>query len=185
MQVMGRRRIVTACVAAGFVAAVLSACTSTPSSAPSPDGRPARNAVTAPLLPTSPAELPEMDAAGFAELLRQVRGTPMVVNLWASWCGPCKEEAPDLAAAADRYGDRVQFLGVDVQDSRTSAAAFISEHDWAYPSVFDVPGAIMTDLGIVGPPATFFYAADGTLRGSIAGRITAQDLNRGIRQLLL
>jgi thiol-disulfide isomerase/thioredoxin len=167
-----------------MLAAVTSACTSPPAATPSPSGSPARNAASVPLLPAFPAQLPEMDVAAFDELRRQLRGTPLVVNLWASWCEPCEAEAPDLAEAAERYGDRVQFLGVDVQDNRSSATAFISEHGWAYPSVFDVPGTIMTDLGIVGPPATFFYAADGTLQASIAGRITADDLDRAVRQLL-
>ena len=125
-----------------------------------------------------------MDVEAFAELREQVRGTPLLVNLWASWCGPCEEEAPDLAEAASRYGNRVQFLGVDVQDSRSDAEGFIRDHRWSYPSVFDVPGAIMADLGVTGPPATLFYAADGTLVRTLPGRVTAQDLERGIRELL-
>ena len=115
--------------------------------------------------------------------LSSLRG-PLVVNLWASWCVPCREEAPDLAAAAARYGDRVQFLGVDVQDHRSSAADFIRDSGWSYPSVFDVPGAVMADLGITGPPATLFYAADGTLVRTNPGIVSARALDAGIRQLL-
>jgi cytochrome c biogenesis protein CcmG/thiol:disulfide interchange protein DsbE len=185
MQDMGRRLV----LALGALAVLLPACTSAPSSSsgptPSPTGSPAVNAAEASLLPSTTDQLPEMDVAGFDELRGQVRGTPLVVNLYASWCGPCQVEGPDLAAAADRYGDRVQFLGVDVQDNRTDAVSeFIHRFGLSYPSVFDVPGSIMTDLGIVGPPATFFYRADGTLLRSIPGQITPEDLDRGIRDLL-
>src|SRR5438094_202055 len=58
--------------------------------------------------------LPQLDPARFRQLLAQLRGKPVVVNIWASWCGPCIAEAPDLAAAAREFQGRVQFLGVDV-----------------------------------------------------------------------
>lgn len=181
MQGMGRRLL----VAMVALAAALPACTASSEPAPSRTGSPAVNAAAGSLLPTTVDELPEMDVAGFDELRGQVRGTPLVVNLWASWCDPCQAEGPDLSAAADRYGDRVQFLGVDVQDNRPDAVSkFIHRFGLSYPSVFDVPGTIMNDLGIVGPPATFFYRADGTLLRSIPGQITAEDLDRGIRDLL-
>jgi cytochrome c biogenesis protein CcmG/thiol:disulfide interchange protein DsbE len=187
MQGMGRRLV----LALGALAVLLPACSSAHSSAsssgpaPSPTGSPAVNAADAALLPSTVDQLPEMDVAGFDELRGQVRGTPLVVNLWASWCGPCQAEGPDLSAAAERYGDRIQFLGVDVQDNRADAVAtFVHRFGVSYPSVFDVPGAIMSDLGIVGPPATFFYRADGTLLRSIPGQISPEELDRAIRDLL-
>jgi thiol-disulfide isomerase/thioredoxin len=187
MQDMGRRLVLVL----GALAALLPACTSAPSpsassgSLPSPTGSPAVNAAEASLLPTTVDQLPEMDVAGFDELRTQVHGTPLVVNLYASWCDPCQAEGPDLSAAAATYGDRVQFLGVDVQDNRADAVSrFIDRFGVSYPSVFDVPGAIMSDLGIVGPPATFFYRADGTLMRSIPSQISPEDLDRGIRDLL-
>ena len=142
------------------------------------------NASDADLLPRSVAGLPEMDVDAFDELKGQVRGTPMIVNLWASWCVPCEEEAPDLARAASEHGDRIQFLGVDVQDNRSDAEAFIHRYRWTYPSVFDVPGAIMSDLGINGPPATLFYSGTGDLVRTVPGEIGADDLAQGVRELL-
>ena len=184
MQWMGRRLVLAMC----FLAALVPACTSSPDPDPDPapaaTGSPAVNAAEGALLPGTVDQLPDMDVAGFGELRGQVEGTPLVVNLWASWCVPCREEAPDLATAADRYSDRVQFLGVDVQDHRDSAADFIRDSGWSYPSVFDVPGAVMADLGITGPPATLFYAADGTLVRTNPGIVSPQILDRGIRQLL-
>jgi thiol-disulfide isomerase/thioredoxin len=111
---------------------------------------PARNAASAPLLPTDAAALPEFDLPRYDELLGQLRGTPVVVNVWGSWCGPCRDEAPDLAAAHAEFGEDVQFLGVDILDARESARGFIAEFGWRYPSVFDPPAAIRDGLGCSG-----------------------------------
>ena len=82
---------------------------------------PAVNATTADLLPTDAAALPQFDASRFDSLLRELRGTPVLVNVWGSWCGPCRDEASTLAAAHHRYGHDVQFVGVDILDARGSA----------------------------------------------------------------
>jgi cytochrome c biogenesis protein CcmG, thiol:disulfide interchange protein DsbE len=147
-------------------------------------GPAARNAATAPLLPARVAALPEFDPSTYDRLLAQLRGTPTVVNIWASWCGPCKEEAPALAAAARSYGDRVQFLGVDIQDGRAGARGFIDRFDWPYPSVADPDGAIRDDLGFAGVPETVFYDADGRIAARSTGPVTESTLRARIRSLL-
>jgi thiol-disulfide isomerase/thioredoxin len=147
-------------------------------------GPPAANAVATSLLPTTVSALPSFDFAMFERLLYELRGTPVVVNIWASWCGPCRTETPILVDAAERYGARVQFLGVDIQDGREAAASFMSEHAVRYPSVFDPSGQIHDQLGFVGLPDTLFYAADGAIAGTWTGPLTAQALNDGIGRLL-
>lgn len=148
---------------------------------PAADAGPAaRNAVTAPLLPTHVAELPTFDVDAYERLLTQLRGTPLVVNVWAAWCGPCKAEAPLLHDASQSYGDRVQFLGVDILDSLDAARGFIAEHDLAYPSVFDPSGAIRDSLEMIGQPVTVFYNADGDVVGTYPGQLTQTALNQGI-----
>jgi cytochrome c biogenesis protein CcmG/thiol:disulfide interchange protein DsbE len=144
----------------------------------------ARNAVSAPLLPTHVAELPAFDVDAFRELLTQLRGTPVVVNVWAAWCGPCKTEAPLLADASHAYGDRVQFLGVDILDSLDGARGFIAEHGLEYPSVFDPSGSIRDSLGMVGQPVTVFYDADGNVASSYPGELSRTVLQAGIRAAL-
>lgn len=136
------------------------------------------------LLPADPLELPSMDFATFQALLDQLEGTPVVVNIWASWCGPCYAEAPDLARAAREYGDRVQFLGVDILDSRESAREFIRRFDWPYPSVFDSTGSIRDRLGFFGQPITIFYDADGDQVMVWNGAISPEKLEEGIRAIL-
>ena len=147
-------------------------------------GSRATNAVTAPLLPTRVATLPTLDTDAFTRLLGQLHGTPVVVNVWASWCVPCKAEAPLLRAASRTYGARVQFLGIDVLDSIDGARAFIAAERMSYPSVFDPSGAIRNALGMVGQPATVFYDASGTIVSSWDGQITRQILDEGISKAL-
>ncbi len=144
---------------------------------------PAHNAVEAPLLPDFADALPAMDPATFERLLGQLAGTPVLVNFWGSWCGPCREEMPRLVTAHHEFGDRVQFLGVDVQDSRGAAAEFIEEFEMTFPSVFDVPDAIKTELGHLGQPVTIFYEADGDFFRAWAGPIPEDELRRNLRAI--
>jgi len=137
----------------------------------SPGTIPADNATEAPLLPAFADTLPTMDPDTFQRLLEQLRGTPVVVNVWGSWCPPCREEMPRLVAGHRRFGDRVQFLGVDIQDSRIEAKAFMEEFGMTFPSVFDVPDAIKASLGRFGQPVTMFYRRDGSLSFAWAGPI--------------
>lgn len=139
---------------------------------------------TASLLPVDAFELPSFDSATYEKLLGQLEGTPVVVNIWASWCGPCRAEAPHLAAAARAYEGRVQFLGVDILDARESAREFMREFGWTYPSVFDETGAIRDRLGIIGQPATLFYDADGELVDTWIGPIGEAELTMAVEGLL-
>lgn len=163
-----------------------SACSSSEGAAPEgPAGIPAQatNATSTTLLPVKVAELPRFDLQTYEALLGQLQGTPVVVNIWASWCGPCNEEAPFLASAGREYGDEVQFLGVDILDSRGDARGFLAQYGWSYPSVFDPTGSIRDGLGVLGQPATLFYSADGTLVSSYTGAIPEAELERRIDQI--
>jgi cytochrome c biogenesis protein CcmG, thiol:disulfide interchange protein DsbE len=144
----------------------------------------ARNAATAALLPTHVADLPTFDVQTYQGLLTQLRGTPIVVNVWAAWCAPCKAEAPLLRTANQTYGDRVQFLGVDILDSIDGARGFIAEHGLEYPSIFDPSGAIRDLLGMVGQPVTVFYDADGNVVSSWDGQLSQVALDEGINAAL-
>ncbi|HWL99514.1 MAG TPA: TlpA disulfide reductase family protein [Nocardioidaceae bacterium] len=127
-------------------------------------------------LPATVAELPNADADTFRSLLGELRGTPVVVNLWASWCEPCEREMPMLARAAERRTD-VQFLGVDTLDSREGAEAFIVEFAVPFPSLFDPDGAIRTDLASNGLPVTVFFDADGNPVRKVDGELSQDALD--------
>jgi cytochrome c biogenesis protein CcmG, thiol:disulfide interchange protein DsbE len=121
----------------------------------------ATNATTAPLLPTDRFALPEFTPGRFQELLGQLKGTAVVVNFWASWCGPCRQEGPGLARVARDFGDRVQFLGVDLKDRRQEAQIFIRDFGYPYPSVADPQGAIQQSFGFFAQPVTVFIDREG------------------------
>jgi thiol-disulfide isomerase/thioredoxin len=95
--------------------------------------------------------------------IRSLHGHPVVVNVWASWCGPCRFEFPVLQQLSARYGKRVAFLGVDSQDSDDAAETFLSEAPVPYPSYTDPDGQIKEDLGGRGLPDTAFYDPSGQL----------------------
>jgi cytochrome c biogenesis protein CcmG/thiol:disulfide interchange protein DsbE len=179
MTSMTPRRIVVVLV----VALVAASCTADRSK-PSYVSSPALNATSAALLPETVDALPDVDPTTYAQLLAQLEGTPVVVNVWASWCEPCKAEAPALVQAAQKYGAEVQFIGLDVQDVRDSAVQYIRRYQLPFPSLFDPPLAIGTQLGLLGPPGTFFYDRNGTLVDSIRGQISATQLEKSIARIL-
>lgn len=79
--------------------------------------------------------------------LDEYRGRVVVLNVWGSWCGPCRAEADDLQRVADTGGDRVSVLGIDVRDSRSAAADFVRNYELSYPSIYDPPGRSLFALG--------------------------------------
>ena len=136
------------------------------------------------LVPDSRVALPEYDLETFRRMIEELRGTPVVVNFWGSWCPPCRVEAPELAEAVRRYAGRVQFIGVDILDNRGAARDFILASDWQYPSVFDPEGEIRDGLGYVGQPITVIYDRDGALAFEWNGIITLDLLARELRKVL-
>jgi cytochrome c biogenesis protein CcmG, thiol:disulfide interchange protein DsbE len=93
--------------------------------------------------------------------LRRLRGRPVVVNIWAAWCGPCREELPVFQEVSVDYGTRVAFLGVDLRDERAAAERLLRRFPVSYPSVEDPDGRLFQDLGLQGVPSTLFYDARG------------------------
>jgi thiol-disulfide isomerase/thioredoxin len=173
-------RLPRSLVAVALVALVAAACGR---SSAGPGGEPG-SGPDATLMPSSPTELPDFDYAAYTQLLDELHGAPLVVNVWASWCGPCRDEAPALAGAATTYGDRVRFLGIDVLDARPDAVAFIEEFGWSYPSVFDRDAEIRDRLGLLGQPVTLFYDASGALVDTHVGAISADLLDERIGAML-
>jgi thiol-disulfide isomerase/thioredoxin len=162
-------------VAAGAV--VLASCAQERAA---PEERPSAET----LLPEDRLALPEFDLALYEALIAELRGTPVVVNFWGSWCPPCTAEAPDLAEASKEYEGRAQFVGVDILDARDPARDFILRYDWQYPSVFDPTGAIRDGLGYIGQPITLVYDRHGELAFEWNGVVTAEQLSKEIDKVL-
>lgn len=100
--------------------------------------------------------------AAFERRLAALEGTPVVVNQWASWCPSCRFELPFFESMSAEFADRVAFLGLDSQDDRASARAFLAEHPSGYPSVFDPDAEVARSVGAGQSwPTTVFYDAEG------------------------
>jgi cytochrome c biogenesis protein CcmG/thiol:disulfide interchange protein DsbE len=101
-------------------------------------------------------DLPKLDGEGRISS-SDLRGGPVVLNFWGSWCAPCREEAPLLERAWREYrGDGVVFLGVNIKDAESDARKFVEEFDMTYPVVRDTDLDLASDLGVYGLPETFF-----------------------------
>jgi len=120
--------------------------------------------------------LSPVSVAEFQGILVAQQGTPVVVNVWASWCGPCRVEAPLLQKASRRYGDRVVFLGVDARDSEADAREFLRRYGITYPNVVDDGDAITGLLGLRGFPTTYIFDRSGKVIASVVGGISEQVL---------
>jgi thiol-disulfide isomerase/thioredoxin len=118
-----------------------------------------------------------LDGAGTLDLAAY-RGKPVVVNFWASWCAPCRSEAPQLLQFAKAHPD-VQMLSVNSSDpSKTDALDFARQAKWTWPSVYDPSGKFQQAYGVGGLPATFLIDASGDLRARKLGGTTAQELDQ-------
>lgn len=102
--------------------------------------------------------------AAFDKRVAQLHGYPVVVNVWASWCGPCRQEFPVLQKLSARYGKKVAFFGVNSEDSTDAAATFLEEEPLPYPSYVDPHKGVLESLGGVGGfPDTAFFDESGEL----------------------
>ena len=134
--------------------------------------------------PPSADELPLITPTEIASTVDRAE-RPVVLNIWASWCTPCRSEAPLLRAAEAEYGDRVDFIGVAVRDSQDGARAFIGEFSLTgLEHYFDPTGAVPTSLGGRGVPITFFFAQGGELVRTHSGVIDERTLVLLIDELL-
>jgi cytochrome c biogenesis protein CcmG/thiol:disulfide interchange protein DsbE len=116
--------------------------------------------------------------------LQELRGRPVVLNFWASWCLPCRDEAPILAAAARAYAGRVTFLGVDDQDLASDARRFLRRYQVPYPSVRDGDGKAFEDYGLTANPETYYVDARGRAVAHTPGPVDPDSLRLGIQAAL-
>ena len=113
--------------------------------------------------------------------LSELRGTPLVLNFWASWCDPCRAEAKVLEKAwKQQSGGDVLFLGLDAQDAREDARDFISQFGLTFPHVRDPGNDTQRAWGVTGLPETYFIAADGSVVGHVIGTVDDRQLRDGI-----
>ena len=112
-----------------------------------------------------------------------LKGLPAVVNFWASWCVPCKSEAPRLVAAASANRGKALFLGVDVEDFTGDARSFLRRYRINYPSVRDGTSSTYDGYGLTGLPETYYLDARGRLVGHTLGEASGDELRRQIARI--
>jgi cytochrome c biogenesis protein CcmG/thiol:disulfide interchange protein DsbE len=148
------------------------------------------NAVTGSLAKGKLVAAPDWELAllsGDATLtLESLRGKAVVLNFWASWCGPCKDETPLLQKSWQRWeGKDVVFVGMNVKDFRGDARSFVRRFGVTYPNVYDGKGSTVGRYGVTGFPETYFIDAKGRVVYRIAGPVAdAEELDGGIRRAL-
>ena len=125
--------------------------------------------------------LVEAAAADGSVTLRELEGVPVVLNFWASWCVPCREEAPLLEREWRRArSGGVLFVGLDMQDITQDARDFLSEFDISYLNVRDKRKDVARRWGVTGIPETFFITPRGRIVAHVVGAVTQEQVRRGI-----
>lgn len=180
MSRIGRLERLFAAAASAVLVLALSACGSGSGdgAGKSPDYAKALAGAPEPLaeLYNQPNQLLPGGADAFEQRLADLRGYPVVVNKWASWCGPCREEMPWFQRLSARLGKRIAFLGVDSEDSSAAAKEFLREFPLPYPSYSD-PGEEIAEAmeATIGFPATAFYDSSGKLAHVQQGQYASID----------
>ena len=132
--------------------------------------------------------LPPATLEGFAGgddvNLADFRGKPLVVNFWATWCAPCVREMPEFQATWEEVGDRVEFLGIDVQDAPTNAEPFVAKLGIEYPLAIDPRNEFYRELGNIGMPTTLFVDSAGIVRYRYTGPLERAELKELLRKHL-
>jgi thiol-disulfide isomerase/thioredoxin len=174
--------------AALVLAAGLGGCTADTGTAASPTTSSAASRLTAcPEQAATPARgadlLPALSfgcPGGGSLDLGRAPGVPTVLNLWGSWCTPCREELPVMQQFADAAAGQVRVMGVISKDGRPQAESFAADAGVTFPSAFDGDGKLMTDLGLNGLPYTYFLDADGAVVYTQVGPVTSLDELRAL-----
>ena len=121
-----------------------------------------------------------LDMDGNEVALASFFGKPIILNFWASWCGPCKMEMPEIQKFYEKYGEEIHFLLVSVDDSAETAKAFIADSGYTFPVFFDTSSMGAYTYGASSIPLTFFIDAEGNLTAYYMGAMSEGILQQGM-----
>ena len=123
--------------------------------------------------------------SGGSVSLSEMRGKVVLVDFWASWCPPCRQEAAALEEVYREYaGPQVEFIGVNIWDLEDNAHTYVKDFGLTYPSGVDTNGVIAIDYGVRGIPEKFFIGRDGVIRQKFVGPMSADTLRQTLDRLL-
>jgi cytochrome c biogenesis protein CcmG, thiol:disulfide interchange protein DsbE len=134
--------------------------------------------------PVPDSELPRLDGSGSGSLA-DYRGDWVLVNVWASWCGPCRDESPALQAFHERHSDDgFTVLGIDTEDATEAGLDFVAEFELTYPQLHDGPGEYKDELETTGVPESFLVDPEGELALHRPGPVTEEYLREAVEPLI-
>jgi thiol-disulfide isomerase/thioredoxin len=143
--------------------------------------------LAAPIMASKRVAAPTLDEptlAGGRVDLAHMRGRPVVINFFASWCAPCKSEGAAFADAARAYKGRVQFVGVAIDDSRSGAASYTRKYGWNWPIVFDPHDHTVEPFGLLGKPTTFVLDRSGRVAWKLQRELSGDELRTALDDVL-
>lgn len=187
------RPVATLLALSAVVVVVLAACSGGgaatgpdgPASPGAPGGSAAGSIAAGPAIGSLAPDLSLVDLEGQPVSLAALRGRPVVLNYWASWCGPCRDEFPALKAAQEAHaGAGVAILGVLFKDDPGPAKDFIAKEGATWPTLADPDGTGAAAYRVVAPPTTFFIDADGVVRDLQVGGMTPEQIDAHLRTIL-
>ena len=126
-----------------------------------------------------------LDMDGNEVTLASFFGKPIVLNFWASWCGPCKMEMPEIQKFYEKYGEEIHFLLVSVDESLDAAKSFISDSGYTFPVYFDTTSVGAYTYGASSIPLTFFIDAEGNLTAYYMGAMSESILQQGVDMIYI
>ncbi len=122
--------------------------------------------------PAPAFELPRLDDGSKLVSLESLRGKPVLVNFWATWCVSCPDEHPWLVELAREHGDDVQFVGIAYEEKNAEIEAWLARHGGeAYPTLVDINGKAAIAFGVYGVPETYLIDSEGIIRDKITGPV--------------
>ena len=171
---LGRRHLIAAAIAPLVLLALLGAflVARAPAASPTAIGNPAPDFALA-------------DLDGNPVRLADFQGRPVIINFWASWCGPCVEEFPLLREAASHHaGDGLVVIGIVWRDRSEAARDFMERNDATWAAAMDPGERVAGDYGILGPPETYFIGRDGTIVARQIGQISATSMDEKLTAII-
>lgn len=128
------------------------------------------------------------DGDGKTIRLSSLRGKPVVLNFWASWCPPCQSEMPDYQSLYQQFGDKVAFVMVDMVGTRdetvNTAKAFLAQHAYTFPAYFDTIGSAANIYGVQSIPQSYYINKSGVVRSKYEGMMQKTQMETAIRSIL-